>query len=150
MDNKLKIIGDSVILSINPKLYHLEVIYSASYVFLDKAYVFLDGDPEKEILVTLKPKENIDLEKLGGEFFNELVNYADYRTRAKQTQKIREVLLQRALFTNDPIKQTSPEFDDLIKGLEDDKFDDTDDIAIPWDEKYKREDETENKDKIKQ
>jgi hypothetical protein len=110
----------------------------------------LDGDPEKEILVTLKPKENIDLEKLGGEFFNELVNYADYRTRAKQTQKIREVLLQRALFTNDPIKQTSPEFDDLIKGLEDDKFDDTDDIAIPWDEKYKREDETENKDKIKQ
>ena len=71
----MEIQGDSVVLSINPKLYALETVYSAAYVFLDRAYILLDGDPEKEILVKLKPKQKEDLDKLGGEFFNELINY---------------------------------------------------------------------------
>jgi len=136
MNKKLKIEGNSVILSINPKLYPLETIYSASYVFLDRAYVFLDGDPKKEILIILKPKEKINLEELGGEFFNELINYADYNARSKETKKIREIILQKALITNDPISQDSDEFDDLIKELEDDDefSDDADKIIAPWED----------------
>jgi hypothetical protein len=42
------------VLKINPKIYNLRVIYSCAYVFLDRAYIFLEGDPKKEILVRIK------------------------------------------------------------------------------------------------
>lgn len=145
MEDNIKIEKDSVILNINPKVYSLETVYSAAYVFLDRAYVLLDGDPEKDILVRLKPKKEEDLEKLGREFLNELVNYADYKSRAEQTKKIREILLQRALITNDSSVGGDGEFDDLLEDLEDEEFDDPEGIAVPWEEKYgkKNEDKTE-------
>ena len=132
---------DSTVLKINPKIYPLEVIYSASYVFLDRAYILLDGNPESEILITLKPKAVEDLDKLSGEFLNELINYADYRERAEQTKKIRETILQRALITNDPsVLQDNKEFDEIMKELEEgedsDYFEDPEGIATPWEEKY--------------
>lgn len=157
MGDNVKIEKDSVILSINPKLYPLETVYSAAYVFLDRAYILLDGNPEKEIIVNLKPKETEDLEKLGREFLNELINYADYQKRAEQTKKVREVLLQRALITNDPsviqndAVEDDGEFDDIIKNLdEEDDLDDPEGIAIPWEEKYgdkTKEEQPKNEDK---
>ena len=54
------------IISINPKLYPLSVIYSAAYWLLDKAHVIIDGDPETEILVEIRPRvKNVDLKELG-------------------------------------------------------------------------------------
>jgi len=141
MEENLKVNENSVVIKINPKLYPLETVYSAAYVFLDKAYVLLDGDPKKEILVELKPKQKQDLKTLGGEFFNELINYADYQKRAEHTKKTRETILQRALITNDPsILQNNianDEFDNLPEDLEDnDYLEDPEGIAIPWEEKY--------------
>jgi His-Xaa-Ser system protein HxsD len=136
MKTNLKIEKDSVVLNINPKLYALETIYSAAYVFLDRAYVLLDGDPKKEILVKLKAKNKENLKNLGGDFLNELINYADYQRRAKQTKKIREMLLQRAIATNDsPVVESKEEEIDL-DDLDDDFLDDPEGIAIPWEEKY--------------
>ncbi|MCK4521741.1 MAG: His-Xaa-Ser system protein HxsD [Nanoarchaeota archaeon] len=137
--SNLEIKDGCVVLSINPKVYPLEVIYSAAYVFLDRAYILLDGDPKKEIFIELKPKNKENLEKLGREFNNELINYADYRERAKQTKKIREILLQRALITNDPcILKNDERLDDTTEELEDGKdyLDDPEGIAIPWEEKH--------------
>ncbi len=139
--NNFDIREDCVILSINPKLYPLETIYSAAYVFLDKAYILLDGDPKKRIFIELKPKGKENLEKLGREFNNELINYADYRERARQTKKIRETLLQRALITNDPSLLEDINLDKEMKELEiddedEDYLDDPEGIAIPWEEKY--------------
>ncbi len=138
MENNMKIKDNLVVLNINPKLYPLETIYSAAYIFLDRAYILLDGDPKTEIFIKLKPKEKQDLEKLGGEFFNELINYADYQKRAEQTKKIRETLLQRALITNDPsVLEDDKEFDSLMEELDgEDYLDDPEGIAIPWEEKY--------------
>ena len=144
---KLEIKDNSAIISVNPKIYPLAVIYSASYVFLDRAYILLDGSPEKEILVKLKPKEGNDPEKLADEFFNELINYADYSVRAEQTKKIRETILQRALITNDPsILDSGEEFEDILDESEEDEgyLDDPEGIAIPWEEKYEGK-ENENK-----
>jgi len=91
-----------VLVSVNPKIYPLDVIYSASYVFLDKCYILLDGKPEKEVLVELRPKnQKQDLEKLSREFCNELLNYATYKARAGKTKKIRETILKKVLLTND-------------------------------------------------
>ena len=63
MENNIKINEDTVILNINPKLYSLETVYSAAYVFLDRAYILLDGDPKEKIVVKLKPKKEENLEK---------------------------------------------------------------------------------------
>ena len=117
--------NSSIILFVNPELYPLDVIYSAAYVFLDRAYILLDGDAKKEVLVQLKPKQECDLDKLGGEFSNELLNYAFYKTQSKKNEKIRNMIIERALLTN--------EQDSLIEG---DYVEDPEGIAVPWEEKY--------------
>ena len=52
-----------VIVSVNPKLYPLDTIYSASYMISEKAYVVLNGDPDSEVMVTIRkksPKSNLE------------------------------------------------------------------------------------------
>jgi len=76
---KIKKKGNLCLVSINPKLYSLDVIYSVAYVLIDRAYVSLDGDVKKKVMVELKPKKKYDLEKLGNEFKKELLNYLQYK-----------------------------------------------------------------------
>ena len=135
MDKNIKIQQDKATLSINPKLYDLEVVYSTSYVFLDRAYIVLDGDPEKEIIVKVKPKKDENIKELSYDFFNELINYSDYKKRSESTRKIRELILQRALATNDPNLIEEDEFDRLLKELDDENNgSDENDIIVPWED----------------
>jgi His-Xaa-Ser system protein HxsD len=90
-----------VVITVNPKLYALDVIYSAAYVFLDRCYVLLNGEPETNIIIELKPKNEENVEKLGREFMNELLNYSAYKTRAEKTKNIRETIIKKALLTNE-------------------------------------------------
>jgi len=116
---------------INPQIYSLDVIYSAAYVFIDKAYIIIDGNPKKEIKVIIKPKENYDLNQLGMEFNNELLNYAVYKKQSDKNRGIRETIMQRALITNDPSIIDKNLFNEETENLED-----IEKIAIPWEEKY--------------
>jgi His-Xaa-Ser system protein HxsD len=143
--SNMEIENDSVLLSINPKIYPLEAIYSAAYVFLDKVYIMLDGDPESEVIVELKPKNKQnsreELEALGREFNNELINYSDYQKRSERTARVRELIMQRALLTNAQIAgEQDYDADASLNGTvsEDDSdfLEDPEGIAIPWEEKY--------------
>lgn len=116
---------NEVVLFINPRIFSLDVIYSAAYVFIDKAYVMISGDPEKEIIVEIRPKTAGDPELLGREFNNELLNYSVYKQQVEKNSKIRETIIQRALITN-----TKAETE------EDYEFEDPEGIAVPWEEKY--------------
>jgi len=92
--------NNCVLIKVNPKIYPLPVVYQAAEVFIDKCFVFLDGDPEKEIKVFLKPKEgSTDLKALSGEFNNELLNYSALITRAMMNKELRELIVKRAFFT---------------------------------------------------
>jgi len=116
---------------LNPKLYPLEAIYSACYVFIDRAYLFLDGDPKKEVKVFIKGKGNLTpkkLEALAGEFENELLNCALRAAIAKNTKKVRETIVERALFSALPHEEASQDEEQI----EDDPLG----IAVPWEEKY--------------
>ena len=87
-----------VLVSINPKIYPLSVVFSAAYIMLDRAYTVIDGDPEKEIVVTLRPKEQaMKLERLARDFNDELINYAVHLEQSKRTQKMREEFIKKAL-----------------------------------------------------
>ena len=116
----------SIILSVNPKIYPLDVIFSAAYIFTNENYIILDGNPEEEILVEIKPKEKSnEMEKIAMEFTNELVNYGSYAVQSARNTHLRHIILQRVLQTAG--YQTRSE----VSNLSDSK---------PW----KKEDETSN------
>ncbi len=90
-----------IFFSVNPSIFSLEVVYSAAYIMIDKAYIFLDGNPKRSIDIEIRAKkENQDLKRLALEFNNELINYANYKQQNKENKEIREMILQRALQTN--------------------------------------------------
>ena len=124
------------IIEINTKIYPMDVIYSAAYVFLDRAYLFLEGDPEKQITIKIRPKEEESIEKLKGDFNNELINYANHKNLAKESKNIREMIVERALATNDPSVIEDAEFDKIMEDINE-EFDDPDDVAVPWEDDYK-------------
>lgn len=97
---------NSIIASINPRIYPLDVVMSAAYVFTENNYIILDGDPENEIIIQIVPKNNADLEKLGLEFNNELVNYAEYAIQSAKTMHLRQLLFSKALMTTGNIANT--------------------------------------------
>jgi len=124
---KSKVSKNQIIIKVNPKIYPLEAIYGAAYVFLDRAYLFLDGNPEKEVIVTLKGKEKMTerkLKNLAGEFYNELLNCALRQKISQNNQKIREYIVSQA----------------LLSAIEEEKEEewqkDPLGIAVPWEEKY--------------
>ena len=88
---------------VNPKIYSIDIIYAAAYVMIDRAFVILDGDPKKEVKVEIRKKEDHDdLNLLVRAFNEELLNYAAYKVQSEKNKKLRELLLQRVLLTNNP------------------------------------------------
>jgi His-Xaa-Ser system protein HxsD len=97
MDN-FEIKGKSIYLSVNPKIYPLDVIYSAAYIFTDENYIILDGNPEEEILIQIKPKKTPEnMEKIAQEFNNELLNYAAYAAQSQRNASLRALFMQRVV-----------------------------------------------------
>jgi His-Xaa-Ser system protein HxsD len=118
--------GTHAIVSVNPKIYSLPTIYSAAYVFLDRAYLVLDENAGK-VLVHIKPKDGKNPGKIGLEFHNELLNYANYSKNVKENNEITKMIVQRALLSADTSlaqDMEDKEIDELIKELE--KEDDKD------------------------
>ncbi len=111
--------------TVNPKVYSLQTIYAAGYVFLDRSYILLDQDNKKNIEVYLFPqKRGQDLKRLGFEFYNELLNYAHYFSRAKANAEAVKAIMQRALFSASPSlaeEAEEKEIQDLIKELEEEE-----------------------------
>jgi hypothetical protein len=93
------------IIKIDPKIYPLSVIYMTASTFVDKYYVFIEGDPEKQIKVTLKPKPKINCnpKKLTKEFHNGLIQFSAQLTRFVMSANILDEIIDRAFF---PSNQT--------------------------------------------
>ena len=117
---------------INLRNYSLEAVYGAAYVFLDRVYLFLDSPSPNKVEVFLKGKKKLtkkQLEDLRGEFLNELFNYTIRINLNRTNKRIREFIVNQALFS------ALSQGDDL----QEEGFDYADDplgIAIPWEEKY--------------
>ena len=94
---------NETIVSVDLKIYSLEAVYGAAYLFLDKAYFYLEESPKSKIKVNIKGKEKLTekkLENLKDEFLNELVN-SDLRDRiSKSNKKIREYILGRVMVSS--------------------------------------------------
>lgn len=77
-----------VVVSINPKIYSLDVIYAATHSFIDKSYVVIDGKPNGYIFVGLSPFKDYSLEAMGRDFNNELISYAISKIQLEFDKKI--------------------------------------------------------------
>ena len=111
--------------TLNLENYSLESVYQAAYSMLDRLYFYFDKRGAKSLLAELTPKENMPpaaLEKLKGEFLNELLNSELRLLVARRTKKIREALIAQALIG------ASAEKADYVE--------DPLGIALPWEEKY--------------
>lgn len=144
---------DSVIISVNPKIYPLDIIFSAAYIFIDKVYVIVDGDLEEEILVQLRPKDkNANLEILGREFNNELINYSFYAAQTNKNMELRTAIIQRAFLTSSQ-ESDEPSAEEVVESPEEElgesHIEDPLGIAIPWEEKHGREKSGKNHSKKK-
>jgi His-Xaa-Ser system protein HxsD len=80
-------------------IYGIEALYLASYAFLDRAYVWLEGDPAASVKVKLQWKEKgaSSAADLAGEFRNELLHQALRVRVSNSNQKLREYIVTRAL-----------------------------------------------------
>ena len=119
LDNSEKYIK----ITLNSNAYSLQTIYAASYIFLDKAYVLLDQDKNKNNEVYLFSKSSEDLEKLAKEFCNELINYGHYFSRVENNVLTIKTIMQRVLFSANPKfaeEAEEQEIQELLKELEKD------------------------------
>lgn len=134
MKFQIKKTDNQILFFLDSKFYPLEAIYGTANVFLDRAYVFLDGDPKKKIEVYLKGKKKMsqaELEAICGEFHNELLNYLLRVKIAKRNKKVRELIVGTALVSGMSFSDFSSADD--IDG--DDYLKDPLGIATPWEDK---------------
>jgi len=127
-------------LLVSKKIYPLEVIYAAAYVYVDRCYVFLDSRPEDRIAVRLKAQEGCgpkEFQRIVGSFENELINQGLRLKIGKRTEKTRDAIIHRALFSAMPESLNL----NLVDEQPADYLDDPLGIAVPWEEKFaKKED----------
>jgi His-Xaa-Ser system protein HxsD len=131
--------ASSVTLDVVAAVYPLDAVYSASFVFLDRAYILLDKPDDARFRITLTPKKlPADADVLrgwAGEFGNELLSAAWRHQIAKDNRAILEMVTSQALAAS----MGPPSLDDLAAfDFSDDAFEDPLGIAVSWEEKYKK------------
>lgn len=118
--------------SIDEELYALDAIYGASYLFVDRCYLFLSRPAERKVHVRLRTKEpssEAELEALAGEFANELLN-SQLRFRiGRATAGIRAQYMARAFFGSGG----SSTIQDLLAELDAEELaEDALEVPVPW------------------
>ncbi|MEZ4453778.1 MAG: His-Xaa-Ser system protein HxsD [Nannocystaceae bacterium] len=129
----------AVHLTIDAALYPLEAVYGASYIFVDRCYVFLGRPREGVIVATLQTKAaepgEDALRALVGEFANELLSCAWRAQITAQNRAVIESVTSQALAG----AMGPPSLDDLADfDFSDDGFEDPLGIAQSWEEKHGR------------
>jgi His-Xaa-Ser system protein HxsD len=121
-------------LDVEERLFPLDALYGAGYLFVDRCYVFLTPAGEGRVRVSLRLRQQGDdaaLEALAGEFANELLNQALRHRLTESTGRLRELYTARALGV---VAQRS-KIDQLLEELEAEEWeDDPLGIATPWEE----------------
>ncbi len=129
----------SVSMTLDAELYPLQAVYGASYIFLDRCYVFLDRPEAGRFRVTLTAKQSVEeaeaLRALIGEFANELLSCA-WRYQVTQDNRVAiETVTVQAIAG----AMGEPSLDDLADfDFTDEALDDPLGIAQSWEEKHGR------------
>lgn len=153
---RLDVRRGTAVIEVETRLYPLEAVLGAAYVFVDRCYLRVERAGRGRLAVRLKRKEGAApdreaLEALVGEFENELLHHA-LRDRLQRTRgRLREYLVARALLSaEEEPPRPAPGGDRKARaagaadgssplerdGPGDDYLDDPLGIAVPWEERY--------------
>jgi len=121
--NNIEMHQDHMIVSLNPGVFPLPVVYSAAESFLETNYLVIRGDPEEEIIVEFRLRQHGDLEQIGREFNNQLIYHLEEYLESEQGEEFMKRIMQRALATRERVEVNEPSY-----------LDDPYDIAKPWEE----------------
>jgi His-Xaa-Ser system protein HxsD len=143
--------GNKMTVLVHKALYPTDVLFGAAFTFLDRCFIHLDMADGDRIRVELeaRPESRFSLEALLGDFKNELVSQSVRRDLARKTEKVRAMIVGRAIVEAVPserapaprpsaVQNLPPEVAKLLAEEEDslDFLDDPLGIAVPWEEKY--------------
>jgi His-Xaa-Ser system protein HxsD len=129
----------SVSMNLDAELYPLQAVYGASYIFLDRCFVFLERPEPGQLRVTLSAKQSVEepeaLRSLIGEFANELLS-CSWRHQVTQDNRVAiETVTVQAIAG----AMGEPSLDDLADfDFTDEALDDPLGIAQSWEEKHGR------------
>jgi His-Xaa-Ser system protein HxsD len=130
-----EILEREISFDLDEELYHLDAIYGAAYLFMDRCYVFLSRPGDRLVRVRLRLAEAAPedaLERLGGEFANELLSQALRLRVSRSTAAIRDRYLARAFFS----LRAESAISKLLAELDAEELDeDPLEIAVPWETK---------------
>ena len=118
---------------IDETIFPLDAVYGASYLFVDRCFLFFNraGDQKIELHMKKKTDEKISLEDLLGEFSNELLNQVIRFRLAESTSKIREYYMARA-FLSHPAQNS---IDALLAELDAEELEEDElEISVPWEQ----------------
>ena len=118
-------------------IYPLVSVKKALTNFMDKTYIKIK-DNNSEIMVQMVLQENkVDLEKLIGEFYNELLRESLRYNIAIETKNLRELIVGRALYTTCiDLEENQEEKNEDIEETYN-----LDEIAVNWFDKYGNKEE---------
>lgn len=127
---------DHVSFDVDETVYPLDAIYGASYLFVDRCFIYLSRPKPQAVTVRLTSREPATaaaLDALGGEFTNELLSQAMRLSLSQSTARIREYYTAAALRA----AASAPSVDDLLAELDAEEItDDPLEIMVPWEEKH--------------
>ena len=118
-------------------IYPLVSVKKALTNFMDKTYIKIK-DNNSEIMVQMVLQENkVDIEKLIGEFYNELLRESLRYNIAIETKNLRELIVGRALYTTCiDLEENQEEKNEDIEETYN-----LDEIAVNWFDKYGNKEE---------
>ena len=102
---------DGLVVAVNTDLYSREALFRACYLFTDRCYLFLmqdEGSPIIQVRFTRKNSDT-DLNKMVGEFSNELINQKIRMDIAIETKPIRELIVAQAFTEADLLDKDDSE-----------------------------------------
>lgn len=124
---------------LNKEIYPLVSIKKAIANFFEDIYVKINDLNEKEYMIQIELKQSsADLEKLIGEFYNELLRESLRYSITIETKNLRELIVGRALYTTCiDLEQEFANNEDSVE-IENVKVEDysLDEIAVNWFDKY--------------
>jgi His-Xaa-Ser system protein HxsD len=127
---------DHISIEVDESIYPLEALYGASYLFLERCYVFLSRGAAGTVTARLTAREASGadaLEALAGEFGNELLAQVTRLKLSQSTARIREYYTAAALRA----AAAAPSVDELLAELESEELlEDPLEIMVPWEEKH--------------
>jgi len=86
-------------IELNSTIYTKSTILKSTYKFTDKVYIYITSNEENQFIIYFTPKDTFLIDSLSGEFMNELLDQELRSTINKETSKIRDIIVTRALLS---------------------------------------------------